>query len=86
MKFPGLDFCGDNKERMLLVGNIPEESEEPLEIIFIGVGSDEAFHILVDPDKGFIQRWGVFANETVGLVGTPGDGTTIDRDEPFVLR
>ena len=86
MRFPGPQFCGDNKEKMLLVGNIPEESEEPLEIVFLGTGiNDEAFHILVDPDKEFVQRWGVFQNTTVGLVGNPGDGTTIDRDEPFVL-
>ena len=86
MKFPGTSFCGDNTDKMLLVGNIPAESKEPLEIVFLGQGTDEAFHVLVDPDLEFVERWGVFRNETIGLVGTPGEGTTIDKDEPFVLR
>ena len=86
MKFPGISFCGDNTDKMLLVGNIPAESKEPLEIVFLGKGTDEAFHVLVDPDLEFVQRWAVFRNETNGLVGTLGDGTTIDKDEPFVLR
>ena len=86
MKFPGVNFCGDNTERLLLVGNIPADSKEPLEVVFQGAGTDEAFHILIDPDKEFVQRWGASMNETKGLAGTPGDGTTIDKDEPFVLR
>ena len=100
MKFPG-DFCGDQGRIMLVVGSIPSGSKDPLEIIFQGEGPKEAFHVLVDPgDKKtiinvdlnscpvqeFIQRWAVPENITSGLVGEPGEGTTIDVDEPFLLR
>ena len=32
------------------------------------------------------QRWAVLEDSPVELVGDPGDGTTIDLDEPFLLR
>ena len=69
-----------------MVGTIPLEGEEPPEIIFAGEGLDEAFHVLIDTDRKFVSRWGVAENITQGEQGAPGDGTTIDRDEPFVLR
>ena len=46
----------------------------------------ELFHILIDPDNEVITRWGVAQNVTQGQTGSPGEGTTIDRDEPFVIR
>ena len=46
----------------------------------------EAFHVLVQPDQEFVQRWAVTENTTTGLAGEPGDGTTVDLDEPFILR
>ena len=85
MKFPGPQFCGDG-QILLLVGRVPEDSKAPLEVIFQGEGGREAFHVVVDPGRNFIQRWAVPANITEGLAGQPGDGTTIDLDEPFLLR
>ena len=38
------------------------------------------------PEQEFIQRWAVPENITSGLIGEPGEGTTIDLDEPFLLR
>ena len=38
------------------------------------------------PEQEFIQRWAVPENITTGLIGEPGEGTTIDLDEPFLLR
>ena len=46
----------------------------------------EAFHVLVSPVQEYVQRWAVIQNTTTGLVGQPGDGTTIDLEEPFILR
>ena len=85
---------------MLVVGSIPSGGKNPLEIIFQGEGPKEAFHVLVDPgdkknhieyllfppEQEFIQRWAVPENITSGLIGEPGEGTTIDLDEPFLLR
>ena len=34
----------------------------------------------------FVERWANRENATVGKQGNPGDGTSIDRDEPFVIR
>ena len=87
---------------MLVVGRFPLESKHPLEIVFRGAGKREAFHVLVDPGdqmtqsvvdnltifpvQELIQRWAVLEDSSVELVGDPGDGTTIDLDEPFLLR
>ena len=86
MKFPGPQFCGDNSEQMLVVGTIAAEVNEPPEIIFAGDGLDEAFHVRIDPDNEYVARWGVALNITQGEQGIPGEGTTIDKEEPFVLR
>ena len=37
-------------------------------------------------EEEYIRRWGVMANITENVQGQPGDGTTIDRDEPFIIR
>ena len=42
--------------------------------------------MLVEPDLEFVQRWAVTENTTTGLAGEAGDGTTVDLDEPFILR
>lgn len=88
MKFPGSQFCGDNKEKLLIVGNIPSSATEVAEVVFRGPPDtgQEAFHLAIDVDREFIQRWGVTGNLTTAMTGSPGDGTTVDRDEPFVLR
>ena len=81
------DLCGDEGQIMLVVGRIPTESKKPLEIIFLGSESPkEAFHVLVDPVQEFIQRWAVPEEAPSDIAGEPGDGTTIDLDEPFLLR
>ena len=86
MKFPGPDFCGDNNQKLMIVGRIPEDGKELPEFAFLSEGIDEAFHFQIDPDNEFVARWAVVANVTTPVIGEPGDGTTIDRDEPFVIR
>ena len=86
LKFVGQEFCGDNQDQMLVVGKIPADSEERPEIIFRGNGTDEAFHIRLDVDAEYVERWANSQNATTGAAGYPGDGTSVDRDEPFVIR
>ena len=86
MKFPGPEFCGDNNQKLMIIGRIPEDGKELPEFAFLSEGIDEAFHLQIDPDNEFLARWAVVANLTTSVIGKPGDGTTIDRDEPFVLR
>ena len=85
MKFPGVDFCGDFDQKLLIVGTISAESSEKPEIIFYGFDGEEAFHIFIDIENKFIDRWGFINGVETKREGVPGDGTTIGYDEPFVL-
>ena len=85
MKFPGEEFC-DGEGKMLVVGKIPVDAEDLPEIIFQGNGTDEAYHVQINHELEFVQRWGVVNNVSQGTTGEAGDGTTIDIDEPFILR
>ena len=72
--------------RLFRYKNSFQKSKKPFEVIYKTGGLDESFHILIDIENDVITRWGVFENVTQELLGSPGDGTSIDFDEPFVLR
>ena len=63
-----------------------QKKKKPFQVIFATDGFDEAFHASFDINNKFVQRWGVFENVTEEVFGSPGDGTSIDHDEPFVIR
>lgn len=86
MNFPGPSFCGDSGQKMMIVGKVPSDGKKLPQFAFMGPGIDEAFHLVLDPDQEFVQRWAVVNNVTTALSGEPYEGTTIDRDEPFVIR
>ena len=69
----------------MVVGKIPADSEERPEIVFRGNGTDEAFHLRINVDSEYVERWANVQNATVGRAGEAEDGTSVDRDEPFVL-
>lgn len=48
--------------------------------------TNEAYHLHFDIRNDFVSRWGMVDNVTMDTVGAPGEGTTIDFDEPFLLR
>lgn len=122
MKCSGADFCQDNGEILMIVGEISKkQSKKPLEIVFKRAGTevnnhsgsgkepnfflsyqssfsdnslssffkyfyqDESFHVLIDLKLDMIQRWGTYDGLREGA-GEPGEGTTIDTDEPFMLK
>ena len=85
MKFPGPSFCENNGHILMIVGEIPEKIRNDLEIIFLTQNSTEPFHMQVDLKQNYIKRWGGF-NDLTEVAGTPYEGTTIDYDEPFMLR
>ena len=85
MNFPGAEFCSDNKEIMMIVGVI-EKKRKPFDIKFAAEGIDEAFHVKVDVKNEVVQRWSVLNNLTQEVFGEEGEGTSIDYDEPFVIR
>ena len=57
-----------------------------MHIVFGQNDTNEAFHMHFDIRNDFVSRWGMLDNVTQERVGSPEDGTTIDFDEPFLLR
>ena len=57
-----------------------------LEVVYRTDGLDESFHIAVDIQQDVITRWAVAENITQEVQGKQGEGTSIDFDEPFVMR
>ena len=86
LAFPGAEICTDKGDILMLVGSIPKKSRYPLEIIFEGKNFDEAYHVVLDKRENFVERWGVSNNVTLERQGGPGDGTSVDYDEPFVMK
>lgn len=83
----------------MVVGRIASSGEAVPEVVFRGDGLDEAFHFKIMTELEFIERlepeclfagifprWAVVQNQTAGQAGAPLDGTTIDLDEPFIIR
>ena len=69
----------------MLVGSVPEDSEEFPEMIITGPNETEALHIKIGVVEDVVWRWAVLTNVSVENVGSDGDGTTIDFDEPFII-
>lgn len=40
----------------------------------------------MSPEEDVIRRWIEVDGNIVGFEGEPGEGTTVDVDEPFTLR
>ena len=55
-------------------------------MIFATEGLDEALHVEVDVKNEAVYRWSILGNVTKEVFGSHGDGTSIDLDEPFVIR
>ena len=71
------------------MGVIPTGSSENPEIIVFGPNQTEALHIKISIDNDVIWRWAVNSKDSdvlLDLSGQEGDGTSIDFDEPFVVR
>ena len=63
-----------------------QKKKKPFEVVFSTESIDEAYHVSVDVKNEVVQRWAVSQNITQEVFGYPGDGSSIDFDEPFVLR
>ena len=46
---------------------------------------DEAFHAELSVEEEVVWRWGVDNGTMVERQGRPGDGTSVDFEEPVVL-
>ena len=86
MKFLGPDFCGDNTMRLMMVASVPQGSTANPNIAMMGTdANDEALHVELDIANDYVKRWGVKNGTKVHEAGEPGDGTTIDVFEPFIM-
>ena len=63
-----------------------QKSKKVLEVIFAADGIDEALHVQFDVKNEVVYRWSVLDNVTQESFGTEGEGTSIDLEEPFVIR
>ena len=54
--------------------------------MFAADGIDEALHVMFDVKKEVVYRWSVLDNVTQEIFGIEGEGTSIDLEEPFVIR
>ena len=77
--------CNTNKHQTICHLQF-QKKKKPFEVVFATDGLDEAYHVSVDIKNEMVQRWAVFENVTQEIFGAPGDGSSIDFDEPFVLR
>ena len=85
MNFPGPQQC-DGEQKLMIVGQISSSMRKFPEIILHGTASgDESFHILLDVEQKYIQRWSVLQGVEQLMEGKPFEGTTIDFDEPIIL-
>ena len=57
-----------------------------MEVVFAADGIDEALHVQFDVKKEVVYRWSVLDNVTQEIFGTEGEATSIDLEEPFVIR
>lgn len=57
-----------------------------MKVIFAADGIDEALHVEFDVKAEVVRRWSVYENVTGEIFGAAGDGTSIDLEEPFVIR
>ena len=81
---PSGGICGDDL-KIVLVGSVPEDSEEFPEMIITGPNETEALHIKIGVVEDVVWRWAVLTNVSVENVGSDGDGMTIDFGEPFLI-
>ena len=85
LSIPTGGICGDDL-KMLIVGSVPKDGEDYPEIIVSGPNGTEALHVKIGVVEDVVWRWAVVTDVAVDNVGTEGDGTTIDFDEPFMIK
>ena len=58
------------------------EKKYLLELYFF---QNKLFVVEMAPNQDVIRRWVVIDGEQLAFEGEPGEGTTVDTDEPFFL-
>lgn len=81
------DACGREGFGVMVVGKINSDKEESsADFVFKTTNDDEAYHVAIALGYNTIFRYSVKNGTVAKVFGTAGDGTTIDLDEPFIMR
>ena len=70
----------------MLIGYIPRTVRHVPALLVASNMSNEGIHINLNLKNQVIQRYSVTNGTKSTIDGLPGDGTSIDYDEPFVLN
>ena len=70
----------------MLIGNIPKTGKTVPSLFIASNMSNEGIHINLNLGKKVIERYSVTNGTKSNIDGKPGEGTSIDYDEPFVLN
>ena len=83
MGFPKEGIC--NKQKILIVGVVPDTVKDNPEFILKTDNGNEPFHVVIDKSDNVVYRWGTVDDGVAVKQGEPEDGTTIDYSEPFTM-
>ena len=70
----------------MLIGYIPKTVRYVPALLVASNMSNEGIHINLNLKNQVIERYSVSNGTKSSIDGLPGDGTSIDYDEPFVLN
>lgn len=70
----------------MIIGNIPKTVRSVPALLVASNMSNEGIHINLNLKNKVIERYSVVNGTKSSIDGLPGDGTSIDYDEPFVLN
>ena len=85
MAFPK-ETCEQSKIAMIVGKVLSDDKDSSVDIVMKTKDQDEAFHVTIALGHETIYRYAVQNGTVYNLFGQIGDGTTIDLEEPFVLR
>ena len=87
VSIPPSGMCGD-MVKLMVVGKIPTKARKDLEIVVNSKDLTEAIHVQISLKKKGVWIWSVIDNNGTidGLIGQEGEGSSIDYDEPFMIK
>ena len=83
--FPGPDFCQNPDTTLKIIGKLISDKRNSYgHIAFETDGQNEAFHVKISLFDNVVYRHSLFNNSET-TQGFPGDGTSLDLMEPFLI-
>lgn len=87
LPFPGHEFCAGGNTVLSAIGKVTTERRGyTADIAILTKSGDEALHVKIALGDRTVYRYFTVGGKVMGLQGQSGDGTSIDLNEPFVIR